>query len=213
MEMKPVAIATFARFYGATGPQKVKMVRDARLFQSDPRGYSARDYYGNFRNALKQTHWQTDDIATFEAALDSLVAEQNDPGKQDHYRELGEAYIKFWRKHDARFSDVSNVSLTLAGLDIRVVTEVGMRYHGDNLALKLLLTAPRPTRQFRQAIQHLTELGSKGKWPSELQPGIWDVRREEILPKVSIPKDFQLALEGQAMAFRQIWESLDAEEE
>ncbi len=213
MEIKAVAIATFARFYGATGPQKVKMVRDARLFQSDPRGYSARDYYGDFRRALRQTHWQTDNIATFEAKLDSLVATQTIPGKSEHYRELGEAYIKFWKKHDAHFFRVPDASITVAELDIRVVTEVGMRYGQDRLALKLLLTAQKPTRQFRQAIQHLTDEARRGTRSANLQPGIWDVRREDVLPRVSIPKDFQLALEGQATAFRQIWDSLDAEEE
>lgn len=212
MEIKSVPIATFARFYEATGPRKVTMVRDARIFQSDPTGYSGRDYYRDFRNTLKQTHWQTNKISTFEAALDALVAEQTIAGKQEHYRTLGEAYIKVWKKHDAHFFRVPTVSLEIAGLNIRVVTEVGMRFHGDNLALKLLLTAPRPTRQFRQAVQHLTARGRDPSWRADLQAAIWDVRREEILPQLPIPKDFQLALEGQAMAFRQIWDSLEAEE-
>lgn len=212
MEIKPVAIATFARFYGATGPQKVKIVRDARLFQSDPKGYGGRDYYANFRNALKQTHWQTNDIKTFEGALDSLVEEQRDAVKQEHYRELGESYIRFWKKKGGDFFAVPTVSLSLAGLTIRVATEVGMKSKGDTLALKLLLSAPAPTRGFRQAIQHLTSRASRNKWPTDYQALIWDVRREEILTPVSIPKDLHVALQGQAMAFQGMWESLDSEE-
>ncbi len=210
MEIKQVPITSFARFYGATGPQKVKIVRDARQFQSDPRGYGGRDYYMNFRNALKRTHWRTDDIVSFEAELDSLVAEQRNEKKQEHYRELGEAYINFWKKHDAQFFEVPKASLTVAGLNIRVVTEVGMRYSGENLALKLLMTAPRPTRQFRQAVQHIT---AQSDQPPDLQPAMWDVRREEILQPVSIPRDFQIMLEGQAVAFQQIWDRLGTEEE
>ena len=85
-----------------------------------------------------------------------------------------------------------------------------MRYGGDDRALKLSLTAPKPKRSFRQAVQYLATdaLASNPR----LQPAIWDVRREEILPSPTIPKDFQVILEAQAAAFKLIWESLDSEE-
>lgn len=211
LQIESVPVATFARFYEATGPGKVRTVRDSRLYQSDPKGYIARDYYLDFRNTLRQTHWQTDDISIFEAALDNLVSRQTVAGKADHFRKLGEAYINFWKKRDAHFFNIPQEFVDVAGLSIRVVSEVGMRYHGDDLALKLSLPAPSPTRSFRQVVQHLTRQAQAQN--PKLQPLIWDVRREEILPPVPIPKDFQLALEGQAMAFRQIWESLDKQEE
>ncbi len=210
LEIDSVPVATFARFFEATAPHKVRIVRDSRLYQSDPKGYRARDYYLEFRNTLRQTHWLTNNISTFEAALDHLVSKQKDAGRQEHYRKLGEAYISFWKKRDADFFDIRQEIVPVAGLSIRVVSEVGMRYGGDELALKLSLSAPKPTRSFRQVIQHLS--GQALTRNPKLQPLLWDVRREEILPPVPIPRDFQLALEGQAGAFRQIWEGLDKEE-
>ena len=204
----PVALATFARFYGATGPQKVTMVRDARLFITDPKGYACRDYYRDFRNTLRKTHWQTNDIGTFEAALEPLVSQQTKQNKQEHYRKLGEAYIKYWKKHDAHFFDILPSSIEIAELTIRISLEVGMSYHGDNLALKLWLPAPRPTRSFRQVVQYLTTKNEYPGWRQDWQMALWDVRREEVLPPVPIPRDFALAVEGQAMAFQQIWQSL-----
>ena len=211
MTLSDVPVATFARFYEATGPQKVRMVRDSRLYQSDPRGYIARDYYLDFRNTLRQTHWATNDIATFEAALDGVIDKQKVAGKREHYRQLGDAYINFWKKREgAEFFNIEREFVPVAGLSIRVGIETGVKIHGDELAVKFSFAAPRPTRAFRQVVQHLT---GKALTPSPmLQPVICDVRREELLPTVPIPKDFQMALEGQAGAFRQIWESLDGEE-
>ncbi len=207
MELASVPVTTFARFYEATGPGKVRIVRDSRLYQSDPKGYRTRDFYLDFRNTLRQTHWATNDIGTFEAALDSLVKRQTIQGRDEHFRKVGTAYITYWKKRDPGYFAIEPETIQVADLNIRVSPEVGMNYSGDELALKLSLPAPRPTRAFRQVLQHLTVQAYASS--PRLQPGIWDVRREEILPPVPIPKDFQLAIEGQAMAFRQIWESLD----
>lgn len=207
MEIGTIPMTAFARFYEATPPAKVIMVREARLMVSDPRGYRGRDYYLDLRNTLRQTHWATNDIATFEAALGPLVAHQVIPGKKEHYQKVGDAYIAFWKKRGATFFRVPDCLIDIAGLKIRVAPEVGMSYGGDKLALKLALPAPRPTRQFRQAVQYLTAQG-RGEWPHDWQAALWDVRREEVLPPVSVPRDLALALEGQAMAFQEIWKRL-----
>jgi hypothetical protein len=211
MEINAIPMAAFARFYEATGPQKVAMVRDARLYQSDPDGYTGRDYYYDLRNTLRQTHWKTDDIAIFEVALDPLLSRQKQEGKREDYRAIGQAYISFWRKRDAHFFDIPGAQIDLAGLPIRVSTEVGMVYHGDNLALKLWFNAPRATRAFRQAIKYMMEQGRHpAAWRQDWQAAIWDVRREEVLPEVPTPRDLERALEGQAGAFQQIWKRLES---
>ena len=201
-----VPMTAFARFYDASGPEKVRVVRDVRLMASDPQGYRGRDYYFQLRNLLRQTHWQTDDIDTFEDALDRLVSNAR-PDKKEHYRKIGQAYIDFWRKRDGHCFDVPVSMVDVAGLPIRVSLEVGMGYAGNDLALKIWWNAPRPKRAFRQTVQYLTELASAG-WPPHWSTALWDVRRDELLPPVRIPKDFAFALEGQAVAFRQIWVSL-----
>ncbi len=208
MKIVTIPVSTFGRFVEASPSQKVKVVRDSRLYQSDPQGYAARDFYRDFRNTLKQTHWQTNDISRFEAALPSLISRQGIAGKRDHFQKLGEAYIAFWKKHDgANCFDLKPEVVSMADLDIRGVAELGLREHGDALAVKLSLPAPRPTRLFRQVIQYVN--GQALVRNSHLQPVIFDVRRETILQPAPIPREFQLALEGEAMAFRQIWEGLD----
>ena len=160
MEIQPIPLAIFARFYEARRPQQVTIVRDARLFQSDPKGYAGRDYYRGLRNTLRQTHWETDDITIFESALGPLISQQTNETKRDHYQQVGAAYIAYWRDNDARFfGGIPDARVDLAGLQIRVSTEVGMIRHGDHWALKLWLNAPRPTLGFRQAVRYLPEQG------------------------------------------------------
>ncbi len=79
-----IPMASFARFYEATGPQKVRIVRDARMYLSDPMGDAGRDYNWDFRNTLKWTHWQTDGISFFEAALAPLINCQSNDSKKEH---------------------------------------------------------------------------------------------------------------------------------
>jgi hypothetical protein len=70
------------------------------------------------------------------------------PGKADHFRRAGTAYISLWKKRDAEFFRVVPSDVEIAGLNIRVTAEVGivtaevgMRYDGNNMALKLYLCA------------------------------------------------------------------------
>ena len=201
-----VPMTMFARFYDATGPEKVRVVRDARIMASDPQGYRGRDYYLQLRNLLRQTHWQTDDIDTFEDALGYLIADTRHD-KREHYDAIGRAYVDFWRRRQASCFEVPPSTVQIAGLSVRVSLEIGMKYSGNDLALKIWWNAPRPKKAFRQAAQFLTELAS-ADWPAHWTPALWDVRREEILPPLRIPRDFAFAVEGQAMAFQQIWTSL-----
>jgi hypothetical protein len=211
VEIGNVAVATFARFSEATMAQRVRVVRDARVYRSDPKSYAQRDYYADLRNTLRKTHWQsgTDGLEAFEAAVDGMLARQKVRGRAEHYKAISAAYLDFWKKRDnAQFFPIAQSHVDLAGLTINVTAEVGMRHEGVNLALKLIFTAPKPTRHFRQVIQFLSEEAYENR---DLSPAIWDVRREYLLPRVPIPRDFRLALEGDAMAFQQIWRSLDRE--
>ncbi len=98
MEISPIPIAVFARFYEASPLSKVMRVRNARMMVTDPDGYKIRDYYLDLRNTLSETHWKSGDIAGFKNALVPLVDEQEDPRKKEHFLTAGKAYIDFWKK-------------------------------------------------------------------------------------------------------------------
>lgn len=207
--MPVVPMASFARFYEARPPDKVRIVRDVRIQQSDPDGYRRRDYYNDLRNILTQTHWQTDDIGVLESAVETFIAKQKDDQKKAHFRDIAEAYIRFWKRQDASLFEVPSVEVDVAELTIRVRPEVGMRTEdGDEFALKLWFNSPRLTRQYRQANTYLMEQAQGIEWPSDWRPALWDVRRENIPPPATVARDFVLGLEGQAAAFLGIWNRL-----
>ena len=204
-----IGMATFARFYDAPASAKVRIVRDALTNWASPEGYKNRAYYMAFRNTLRRTHWSTNDPSDFNYAVDEMVAGLKRDNQQQHYRDLSQAYLKFWANQpDAQFFQVPQAKLEIAGLVILVNPEVGLRRHGDVLALKLWLNAPRPKKQFRQAIQYLMEKAQQGGWDREFQPALWDVRRGEIMPRPSVARDFSWNIRGQAAAFREMWDSL-----
>lgn len=214
MEIRPVAVATFARFYEAPGLQQERMVREARLMQADSKGYIGRDYYGAFRNALAETHWQSGDLDAFEYVLDGLVDSQKSPQRQEKYRILGERYLDFFRKHpNARLFTVPTIYATFAGLEMRVSTEIGMSYEGDDLALKLYLRAPqKPTRAFRLAIEHITHRARQGVWNPNWRSAILDLHRGVIRYPRPIPQRFDIVIDGQATMFQYYWNRIDDED-
>lgn len=214
MEIGTQPMTAFARFFEATPSQKVRMVRDARLFQNDPEGYTQRAYYGAFRNALRQTHWSGTDLITFEAKLEDVIAELRLTGKQpaklEHYKELGESYVDYWRQYpDLGVFEVPTAEAEIAGLRIRIAGEMGIRIGGDEYALEPYYRAPRPTRLFRQAIQYKTEQARQGARNPNWVANICDARRRQLLPQLRVrPQDLRIGLDGAAADFQQFLRSL-----
>ena len=206
-EIGVVPLTMFAKFYDATGPQKVSIVRDVRMMLSDPRGYRRRDYYFDLRNTLRRTHWKTNDIQTFENSLGPLLASVTQISKRDHYAAIGTAYIDFCRRRDVSCFDVIGSSYEIAGLPIRMSVDTGLTVGGQDIVLKLWFNAGKPKRSYRQAVQYLMN-HTIFNWPSDWTHALWDVRRKAVLPEVRIPRDFGIAVSGQASAFQQIWRDL-----
>ena len=218
LENPTIGMATFARFYNAPASGRELIVKEARTFLIDPKGYLQRSYYWALLNTLRQTHWNTHDLSDFKIALEETLERlPNTKGKEsrkDHYNKIGQAYLEFWYKQqDAQFFKIPPARIEIQGLTILVNPEVGLRRHGDELALKLWLSSPRPNLGFRQAIQYLMAEAQSQGWERHLQPALWDVRRKEILPNVRLARGFERVIRSQAAAFRVHWDALGTEEE
>lgn len=213
LEHPRIGMATFARFYDASASEKTRLVREARGFLIDREHYTHRAYYYALLNTLSHTHWYTKDIADFENERDAMLAHVSTPHRVENYRKVSEAYISFWHKQqDAQFFRIPVAEIEIAGLTILINPEVGLRRHGDELVLKLWLSALPPKRSYRQAVQYLMEQAQRQGWQQHSEPALWDVRREEIMPHVRTPRDFAMNILGQAAAFRQMWDSLGLED-
>jgi hypothetical protein len=217
MDINTQPLTQFARFFEATPTVKVRMVRDARLFQSDPKGYMGRAYYGLFRNALGQTHWSGSDLTTTKAKIDDVIAELRFGGKQpakpEHYQALAEYYLHFWkRRKDTSVFEVPTTEIEIAGLRIRLTGQLGISFGGDDYVLEPYFRTQKPTRLFRQAVQYLTEEARQGVWNSNWHAAIYDVRQELILPDIRLrAQDLRIGLEGAAADFQQQWKSYDVQ--
>lgn len=218
LENPTIGMATFARFYNAPASARERIVREARTFLIDPKGYPARSYYWALLNTFKQTHWNTHDVTDFETAfpamIEKLPEKKGKESRKDHYQKIGKAYLEFWSsQQDPQFFKVPPTRIEIHGLNILVNPEVGLKRYGDELALKLWLAAQGPNLAYRQAIQYLmTEAQNQG-WEQHLQPAIWDVRRKQILPNVRLARGFERVIRSQAAAFRVHWDDLGTEDE
>ena len=210
-----ISMALFARFYEATPPAKVRVVREIRSRATDPDGYIARDYYGELRSTIRATHWGSGSIDGLAAAISDLVADMRTrkrkvslEKKAEHYELISGKYLDGWVGFGAGYFPGPRSSVQIGNLRITVNPDLGMRYADAEYAVKLWLNAPRPTRQFRATIQHLMTVGRGADWDPAWAVSMWDVRRGLMLPPVAIHRDFGLALESQAAAFDHIYTDL-----
>ena len=213
--MQPLGMATFARFYDATDPQRVTVVRDSKIASVDRDSYMRRDYYSMIQNTLRRTHWDTNDISAFEDAIDPLlyqIASSNTkggPAKRDNYEKLARAYVDYWVRQDASYFPIEQAELEIAGLPVLITPECGVYQHGDNFAVKLWFGAKPPKGKYKQAIQFLMlEAQRQLGWRTDLAPVILDIRRETFIYPQRPPRDFTKAIESQAAAFLYLWDSI-----
>ena len=178
-----------------------------------------RNYYGEFTNTLRSVHWRGGELDQLQRAVLDLAkairarktkhkTTRNQEAKAAHYEELVDAYLEGWTGFGAESFPIAESVIQIGNLEIRVNPDIGMRYAGNEYAVKLWVNSPKPTRQYRETIQHLMTVGRGRTWKPEWQAAMWDVRRKTMLPKVTVRRDFDLALEGQAAAFEQIYTRL-----
>lgn len=208
LEIPPIGMATFARFYDAPVSGRLKVINDARTYLANHDGYKQRSYYWALRNTLLQTHWATNDLSSFADAREGMLLRQKIEHRKDNYQTISQAYLSFFKKTpDARLFRIPPTRIEIAGLTIIVNPDIGMRLPGNDLALKLWLSSKPPKNNYRQAIQYLMQDAQQGGWREDLQPAIWDIRRERIMQPVKIPNGFDIVIGSQAAAFRYMWES------
>ena len=202
MDLPPVAISTFARFYEATAESaKLRIVKETRA--------SGYDFYWALRNTLTETHWRSDDLSTFEDAVAELVRPLKSSAQQTHYMKICRGYIKFWKDiDDAHVFWPPQLDIEIERLPIKVNYEIGIRDGDDERPLKLHLRAKAPTRNYRRAIQRVTERAREtaGDWSTNWVPRILDTRKGQLVESVPFPNDFDMMLESAANQFVYYWE-------
>lgn len=213
-----LGMGEFARFYEATRVAQVRIVREYRSRYTDPKGYRGRDYYRELRNVLLTSHWRRGDLRTLPTALEELVDRQTDSSKAENLREISASYIEGWHsRNNAELFMPPYGMYEIANVAIRITPEVGMKFNGDEYALKLWFNRPVPKRQYRQAIQYLMDEGRPDSWSPWWHTAMWDVRRDRILEPLALPRDFEFTIRTAAVSFLDLWTQLggpvSAEEE
>lgn len=203
-----VGMASFARFYDATRAAQPRVVRDIRSAYTDPDGYAGRDYYGDFRNALRANHWSRGDLAGLPAALDILIDKQKVSNKAENLSELRDNYLSRFTDPNTHLFLVPRSELVIAGLIISITPEIGMKINDSEFVLKMWMNRPDPKRLYKQAVQYMLQEGWGSNWRSEWQPAIWKVRNDQILDPVRLPRDIRYSIRAAAVGLQDIWTEL-----
>ena len=210
-EVPSVALSQFANFYEARPAGQVKVVRQVREQLASREMFRKHNFYGLFHDELRKTHLLSGDIQDFEDSLPTFVSNLNDRRKQQPYRELGRAYIDYWKSRSGELFVAQPVIVEINGLQVRVRPEIGIRVRGEAQVLHLWFRNTRPGRQAKQVILHFMDRARSQSpdWSDSWNVDIWDVRRKQVPLPVRTARDFELGLEGQVASFLRIWTMLE----
>ena len=135
MPARRISVFDFAEFCEASPARQESVVQKFRR-RSTNGGF---DYYGPLKHLIRRTHWATDDLSTLERALPIFLSEQERTSVAENYRNIGEAYIQYWKERATQYFRVLSPrpDIEIGDLAIRVNPEVGMLTRdGDRQILK-----------------------------------------------------------------------------
>ena len=191
MTVPAITLASFADFYDTIRSKRAAMVRNLRDRHFSPDTYHHRDYYLQIRNCIGNSHWRSNQIHVFADAFGSLNFDSKQARKQKAAHDIADNYISHWNRQGESVFNVPTHVAGFEGLHLRFAPDIGVRtIHGDLLAAKLWFKYNKPNLPYRQAFHWLSYNLRPDNWDENVQPVIWDVRREEFLmPPPNMPKD------------------------
>ncbi len=210
--MLTVPMLTFAKFCAARKEtQQERIVNDLFEQNKNPQYIHFRDYYGPLRQAMRQYHWRTGDLAVFDAILPLLPKHPKLADRRVHIQKAGKDYRDFWSAQGFQYIELSRMDIQLADIAIRVNPELGVRTDvGDEYVVKLWFKGPNISRQFRETLSFLMNRAQMlGAWPRSYHMMIWDIRRHRLLPEIRPLTDLRPVYDTKARLFLKIWQSLE----
>jgi hypothetical protein len=198
-----VSLTSFLDYIAASGTTRLVRVRDAK--NQYEQGYAPeRDFYGPLRKRIVQTFeegWNS-------ARLDELLAEVDDPKKQQHYAACRKG-IRKWAgvsgKKSYEWAEPKRAIWKTGDLEVNVSPELWVAVDSEPEIVKLYFKADPLSQQRVTLALYLLEktVGKHGA------VGILDLQQGKLFRRTKQPPEgVDLLLASEAAGFVTLWDSL-----
>lgn len=138
--------------------------------------HPATDYYRNFRNALIEVH----SSGKGRNALDGIVPSLTDQKKIHNYRELVDAYKKFWGRKNIEWFNPPRGSYLYNEVEVTVNPELGLVIDGRPTVVKLYLKGDEIHKAQIELVPVLMEVVLRSMVGDDVLMALLDVRKRKI---------------------------------
>lgn len=169
--------------------------------------HPAFDFWRPLREGIVEFHKANE---TDKRRLDRLAARLSDPKKIERSTECVAGYKRFLGRKSFSWFTPATSAWGPPGLRVRVNPELGVRIDGSPHLLKLYFKAEPLSKRRVDLICLLMYEALRADAFSKTHFGIVDVPRGRAFTCQTADRTLLALLQGEAMSFKTIWESLDA---
>lgn len=198
-----VSLTDFVDFAISSGTPKLTKV--AALHR---RGdyHPAFDFWRPLREGIVEYHQANE---SDKRKLDRLVTALADPKKVERSRDCIAGYKRFLGRREFKWFTPISAGWEPGGMRVRVNPELGVRIDGKSHLLKLYFKSEPLSKRKVDLICLLLYEALKAGAPKGTHFGIVDVPRGRAFTCETADRAILALLQGEAMSFKTIWESLD----
>jgi len=202
--MPDISLTEFVDFVVASGSPKLTKVREIK--RRHRLGYEpAADFWKRLREAIVDMHRE----GTPPKQLDTVIEEQTDQKKLTAYPKAVQGYRKFAGRKKWQWFDPPRATWSHHNLNIVVNPELGLVVNGKRFILKLYFKKePKLSKRRTEAVFELMRLALEPTVMSESTLGVLDVQQGKLLKPGARAANLDALLNGEALSFESIWNSL-----
>ncbi|MBI1287946.1 MAG: hypothetical protein GC178_10235 [Flavobacteriales bacterium] len=183
---------------GSTKFTKVKQIKEREEY------HPSKDFWRPLREAIIEMHESDSD----KKKLDAVVSSITDKKKLNLYPQLVKQYKSFLGRKDIEWFDPPSKTWKFNGLEVKINPEIGLVINGHPYVIKLYFKADKLSQNKVDLILLLMNTQLKRKNLKEVRFAILDIPNKKLYEKTKLDTDHLSLLEGEAMSFMSIWESV-----
>lgn len=195
----PISMSAFIKFTEAgTNTQRQAAVLDAGLpYNKD------EDFWRFLRQRIVRMHRKGESALV----LDEIVQRAIGSIKENSYRQAAKRYQKWVGGNSVSWIGSSGKVVKVKGLCIGVKPELGLSVNEERLAVKLHLNKDPLSKSAKEIMLHLLSEVAESQ---NQTPVLHDVQRGNLIKAQPAKSNLDIAIQGHAAAFVDMWQSLQA---
>lgn len=195
-----ISLTEFVNFINASGMAKMTIVSAAKAKHLEQEG-NPYDYWKDFKDEVKK---QIKRQGTKEDLLELVEGIRDD--MRENYNQMIAGYLKFWKPSRMVWINPVKKSVHFGGVKIILNPELGVRWQGKDIMIKLYLKANENLdKRHADIILAMMESELRDKVNENVEFAILDVRRGKLFTYVNDDPRLLILLKLEGREFSDMW--------